>query len=819
MKHLVISFLLIIALTTAATAQMNVGSNTAPDSSAMLQISGNTKGFLPPRMNRDSMYLIANPARGLIVFNTTDSMLYLHRDSGWMALSAGEQQWLKSGNNIYNTNSGNVGIGTTVPASLVHINGSNPLTITGLTAGTNTATDSVLTISNGVVKKLPNSTFANTSNAITSLNGLTGTTQTFATGNIGTDFNIASSGTTHTFNIPDASATSRGLITTTGTQIIAGTKNFSAAPILSALTPGSIPYITSTKLLSQMNSELFWDDSNRRLGIGTNTPAVKLDVNGDILGRASIYADGAGANNGAISPGILFGGSSSEGISSRRTFTAVGNPFGLDFYTSSKNRMAITNAGNVGIGTIVPMAALHVVAATNTNPLILTGVQPGTNTATDSVLIINNGVVRKLPNSTFANTANAISKLNGLTGTTQTFATGNTGTDFNIASSGTTHTFNIPDASATTRGVITTGDQTIAGVKSFSSSPALPALLPGSILFLASNTRLNQDNGEFFWDAAIKRLGIGTNGPAAKLDVRGDIRTTGPISTTSSVVVNNNNSNPGALNPGLVFGDPNSTEGISSKRNAGGNQGGLDFYTSNTNRMAITKGGNVGIGTNAPAAKLDVNGDIFGQASIYVDEAGVNTGTKFPALLFGAVGTGESIASQRTAGTNQYGMDFYAGNINRIAILNGGNVGIGTTTPAYKLTVSGIVAPEFDNRFDLGASGTRWATVYASNGVVQTSDRRLKTNIKPLSYGLPEVMKMQPVSYNWKDAAHKENKIGLIAQDVKNIVPEVVVGDEAKENLGMNYAELVPVLINAIRQQQEEIESLKKDVQVLKGNK
>ncbi len=62
-----------------------------------------------------------------------------------------------------------------------------------------------------------------TDTGITSLNGLTAVTQTYATGNTGTDFNIVSSGSVHTFNIPDASVTARGLVTT-GAQTLAGNK-------------------------------------------------------------------------------------------------------------------------------------------------------------------------------------------------------------------------------------------------------------------------------------------------------------------------------------------------------------------------------------------------------------------------------------------------------------------------------------------------------------------------------------------------------------------------------------------------------------------
>jgi hypothetical protein len=152
----------------------------------------------------------------------------------------------------------------------------------------------------------------------------------------------------------------------------------------------------------------------------------------------------------------------------------------------------------------------------------------------------------------------------------------------------------------------------------------------------------------------------------------------------------------------------------------------------------------------------------------------------------------------------------------KMRITNAGNVGIGITNPADKLSVAGVVAPSADNTYTCGKNSLRWSAVYAANGTIQTSDARMKTAIQPLQYGLKEVLQLQPVRFTWKDDAGSEQKIGLIAQQVQGIVPEVVSGDAQKEILGMNYAALIPVLINAVKEQQQQIDDIQKRVDTLK---
>jgi hypothetical protein len=123
-----------------------------------------------------------------------------------------------------------------------------------------------------------------------------------------------------------------------------------------------------------------------------------------------------------------------------------------------------------------------------------------------------------------------LTALNGLTDQVQFFGA-STASPIGITSAGNTHTLNIPDASQTVRGVVSTGLQTFAGSKTFSSTPTFSTMTPGSILFAGPAGILTQDNPNLFWDDTNNRLGIATSSPAYRLDVTGDINTSGVIRT------------------------------------------------------------------------------------------------------------------------------------------------------------------------------------------------------------------------------------------------------------------------------------------------
>ncbi|PWI29851.1 hypothetical protein DI383_08840 [Flavobacteriaceae bacterium LYZ1037] len=180
-----------------------------------------------------------------------------------------------------------------------------------------------------------------------------------------------------------------------------------------------------------------------------------------------------------------------------------------------------------------------------------------------------------------------------------------------------------------------------------------------------------------------------------------------------------------------------------------------------SNALTVLKNGNMGITTNTPQTKLQVTGG---------SDAGLNHAGGF--VLLG-----------ETSGMNLV-MD-----TNEIMVRNNG-----VAAPLYLQNDGG--------------------SVHVGGAVVHSSDRRLKCDIETLPYGLNEVLQLAPKQYYWKNRGEQSHKsLGLIAQEVQPIMSELVhTANDENNTLSVNYTELIPVLINAIQEQQEIIDSQNKTI-------
>ncbi len=256
-------------------------------------------------------------------------------------------------------------------------------------------------------------------------------------------------------------------------------------------------------------------------------------------------------------------------------------------------------------------------------------------------------------------------------------------------------------------------------------------------------------------------VGIGSTAPATSLDVTGDIGlrsgkllrlyTSGDsnynviYSTAANLYINSGN--------GEVI-----TQAISN----------IDFQTwtggTYNSKMIVTNGGNVGIGTTAPSAKLSVGG----ASSVISNTSGNLTITP-------------------------------AANL----IISSGSVGIGTTNPSEVLHVVG------NARFTAVGSATQANDLrLTSDGTLttNTSDVTMKVNVTNLETNtLDKIMQLNPVSFNWVDNTEGSKDIGFIAQEINEIFPEITFINPTDGKMGVNYSRLPAILTKAIQEQQGEI--------------
>jgi hypothetical protein len=154
--------------------------------------------------------------------------------------------------------------------------------------------------------------------------------------------------------------------------------------------------------------------------------------------------------------------------------------------------------------------------------------------------------------------------------------------------------------------------------------------------------------------------------------------------------------------------------------------------------------------------------------------------------------------------------------------------------------------PATDNFSDLGRATRRWDDIYATNGTIQTSDKRLKKHIRKSPLGLEFITKLNPIRYTWKNSdlsedytdndaqtvktrklikKHSRSHYGFISQDVKKTIDELGVdfagfieGDDEEKMQGLRYTEFIAPMVKAIQElteivqeQQNQIDQLTED--------
>jgi hypothetical protein len=205
----------------------------------------------------------------------------------------------------------------------------------------------------------------------------------------------------------------------------------------------------------------------------------------------------------------------------------------------------------------------------------------------------------------------------------------------------------------------------------------------------------------------------------------------------------------------------------------------------------------VGIGTTAPGFPLNFPNALGDKISLYG-----NTGDHYG---FGIQSNLLQIHSSLSTTDIAFGYGQSLSFTENMRIKGNGYLGIGVSSASITHRL------QLPNTANAGGQGQ-------ANSWITYSSAKWKENITPIDNALEKVGKLQGVYYDWKQEQGGKRDIGFVAEDVGKVVPEVVSWEEdGKSASGMDYARVNALLVEAIKEQQKQIEELKKEVATLKS--
>ncbi len=329
-------------------------------------------------------------------------------------------------------------------------------------------------------------------------------------------------------------------------------------------------------------------------------------------------------------------------------------------------------------------------------------------------------------------------------------------------------------------------------------------------------------------------VGIATSQPRATLDVGGSciaanyqLRYGDPGISTGFVLDGLPGNISGATNGWRISGRPSYPSGSGDGPDVTLLQWDNAYPTNHGSLLIMPGGGNVGVGTITPSAKLSVaGGDIRLDSGFKLSFGGWTNGTQ----------VWDDTNVNRTA---------ICARANRLDIVSQDNSGqMVSFTPGEiraqvgdKLSFGGwthgtqVWDDTTEGRTAICARANRLDVVNQDNGaqiasftpgnlsvgsLTLTSSKRFKEDVQPIESPLDLVSKLQGVSYNWDEEHGGKRDMGFIAEDVAKVLPELVTMEaDGKNAVGMDYTHLIALAIEGIKAQQEEIEALKARIKTL----